>query len=89
MTHEIWHIICGGVGKILAWLPLKDGDTTVLIPKYSRLFFNVIYSTEGLSHEEIEKIDKDINKLRHKLYKKFSRPGDDIHYQSPEPPHEH
>jgi hypothetical protein len=89
MTHELWHIICGGVGKVVAWLLLKDGETTVQIPKYSRAFVNIIYTSEGMKHKDVEKAEKLIADFRHKFYKLVAQPGDDIHYQSPEPPHEH
>jgi hypothetical protein len=82
------HIICGGVGKIVAWLPLKDGDVTVQIPKYSRAFVNIIYSQEGIDHKKAEKIEKLIANFRHRFYQMVAQPGDDVHYHSPGPPAE-
>lgn len=86
MTHEIDHIWCGGVGDIEAWLPLKDGEITILLPKYSRAFVNIIYRGEGVPHKTVEKIDKLVADFRHKFYHLVAQQGEDIHYQSPDPP---
>lgn len=92
MTHELGHIECGGVGKILRWAVLVDGDQRIPIPVYERAFVNVVIMGHGIEHKKIDKAKKLIAKFRHKLYHLVALPGEPIHYETPhqpaEPPHE-
>lgn len=86
MTHEIDHIWCGGVGEIVRWATLIDGDKRIPIPVYKRAFVNVIVVGDGTPHKDIEKATKLVENFQHKFYKAVAQPGDDIHYRSPDPP---
>lgn len=86
MTHEIDHIWCGGVGEILRWAKLVDGDVEIPIPVYSRAFVNVVVVGKGTPHKDVEKATKLVETFQHKFYKAVAQPGDDVHYKTPHPP---
>lgn len=88
MTHEIDHIWCGGVGDIVRWAKLVDGDREIPIPVYSRAFVNIVLVADGMKHKDVEKASDLVANFRHKFYKLVAQPGESVHYQTPHPPSE-
>lgn len=82
MTHVASHH-CGGVGEIVGEIEIHSGEHTKKLPKYSRLNLAIALHTEGLTHEQIKRLDKKIMKYRMKIYEAVAQGGEVIYANRP------
>jgi hypothetical protein len=82
MSHVASHH-CGGVGEIVGEIAISSGGNTKPLPKYSRLNLAIALNTEGLTHEEAERLDRKIMKYRMKIYNAVAQAGETIHAAPP------
>lgn len=82
MSHVASHH-CGGVGDIVGEIHIESGEHRKPLPKYSRLNLAIALHTEGLTHEQVERLDKKIMKYRMKIYEAVAQEGECIHANPP------
>ena len=82
MTHVASHH-CGGGGEIVGEISITSGEHSKPLPKYSRLNLAIALNTDGLTHEQAEKLDRKIMKYRLKIYAAVARAGEQIHAAPP------
>lgn len=76
MTHELWHVICGGAGNLL-------GDINIKIRDHDVLNVAVALKPEQIPPKDFEKLKKRIAKDVHKWYDEARKLGLDVSYYQP------